>query len=61
MFNVALALVLSEDDDGQTVFLAKPVRSAADIVIASLIGMIVLVIRKADRIIRTERYRSCRD
>ena len=50
MFNIALALVLSWDDDRQTVFLAKLIRGAADIVIASLIGMIVLVIRKADRI-----------
>ena len=50
MFNIALALVLSGDYDGQTVFFAKPVRSAADIVIAPLVGMIVLVIRKADRI-----------
>ena len=48
MFNIALALVLSWDDDGQTVFLAKPVGGTADIVIASLVGMIVLVIRKAD-------------
>ena len=31
MFNIAFALVLSWDDDRQTVFLAKPVRSAADI------------------------------
>ena len=31
-------------------FFAKPVRSAADIVITPLVGMIVLVIRKADRI-----------
>ena len=50
MFNIALALVLSGDDDGQTVFFAKPVRSAADIVITPLVGMIVLVIHKADRI-----------
>lgn len=50
MFNIALALVLSWNDDGQTVFLAKPVGDTADIVIASLVGMIVLVIRKADRI-----------
>ena len=48
MFNIALALVLSWDDDGQTVFLAKPVGGTADIVIALLVGMIVLVIRKAD-------------
>ena len=50
MFNIAFALVLSGDDDGQTVFFAKPVRSAADEVIAPLIGVIVLVILKADRI-----------
>ena len=47
MFNIALALVLSWDDDGQTVFLAKPVGGTADIVIASLVGMIVFMIRKA--------------
>ena len=50
MFNIALALVLSWDDDGQTVFLAKPVGGTADIVITPLVGMIMLVIRKADRI-----------
>ena len=37
MFNIALALVLSWDDDRQTVFLAKPVRSAADIVVTPLV------------------------
>ena len=31
-------------------FLAKPVGGAADIVITPLVGMIMLVIRKADRI-----------
>ena len=50
MFNIALALVLSGDDDRQTMFLAKPVGGAADIVIAPLVGMVVLVIREADRI-----------
>ena len=50
MFDIALSFVLSGDDDGQTVFLAKPVRSAADIVITPLVGMIVFMIRKADRI-----------
>lgn len=50
MFNIALALALSWDDDRQTVFLAKPVGSTADIVIAPLVGMVVLVIREADRI-----------
>jgi len=46
MFNIALALVLSWDDDRQTVFLAKPVRSAADIVITPLVGMIVLCLSR---------------
>ena len=46
----AFAFVLPWDDDGQTVFFAKPVRSAADIVITPLVGMVVSVIRKADRI-----------
>ena len=50
MFNITLALVLPGDDDGQTVFLAKPVGGTADIVITPLVGMIVLMIRKADRI-----------
>ena len=50
MFNIAFALVLAGNYDRQTVFFAKPVRSAADIVITPLVGMIVLVIRKADRI-----------
>jgi len=50
MFNIALALVLSGNDDRQAVFLAKPVAGAADIVITPLVGMIVLMIRKADRI-----------
>ena len=50
MFNIALALVLSRNNDRQTMFLAKPVGGAADIVITPLVGMIVLVIRKADRI-----------
>ena len=50
MFNIAFAFVLSGDDDRQAMLLAKPVRSAADIVITPLVGMIVLMIRKADRI-----------
>ena len=50
MFNIALALVLSRNNDRQAMFLAKPVGGAADIVITPLVGMIVLVIRKADRI-----------
>lgn len=50
MFDVALALVLAGDDDGQSMFLTNAVAGAADVVIAPLIGMVVLVIREADRI-----------
>ena len=50
MFNIALALVLSGDDDGQSMFFAEAVAGAADIVVTPLVGMVVLMIRKADRI-----------
>ena len=48
VFNIALALVLSGNDNGQTVFLAQPVRDSAYFVIAPFVGMVVLMIRKAD-------------
>lgn len=50
VLNVALSLVPAGDDDGQAVFFADPVTGAADEVIAPLIGVIVLVVLKADRI-----------
>ena len=50
VLNVALSLVPAGDDDGQAVFFADPVVGAADEVIAPLVGVIVLVILKADRI-----------
>ena len=50
VFNIALALVLSGNDNGQTVFLAQPIGYAADFVIASFVGMVVLVIRKTDSV-----------
>ncbi len=50
MFNIALAFVLSGDDDGQSMFFAEAVAGAADIVVTPLVGMVVLMIRKADRI-----------
>mgnify|MGYP007020501102 CR=1 FL=1 len=50
MLNVALALVPAGNDDGQAMFFADLVTGAADEVIAPLIGVIVLVILKADRI-----------
>ncbi len=46
MLDVAFALVLAGDDDGQAVLLADPVGGAADDVIAALVGMVVLVVRK---------------
>ena len=50
MLNVAFSIVPAGDDDGQAVFFADPVTGAADEVIAPLIGVIVLVVLKADRI-----------
>ena len=50
MLNVALALVPTGDDDGQAVFSAQPVTGPAYFVIATLIGMVVLMVGEADRI-----------
>ena len=50
VLNVALALVPAGDDDRQAMLLADPVAGTADEVIAPLIGVIVLVVLKADRI-----------
>ena len=50
MLNVALALVLTGDNDGQAMLFADTVAGAADEVIAPLVGVIVLVVLKADRI-----------
>ena len=50
VLNVALALVPAGNDDGQAMLFADPVAGAADEVIAPLIGMVVLVVLKADRI-----------
>ena len=50
VLDVALALVPARDDDGQAMLFADPVAGAADEIIAPLIGVIVLVILKADRI-----------
>ncbi len=47
MLNVALALVLAGDDDGQTVFSVQPVADPAYLVIAALVGMVVLVVGEA--------------
>lgn len=50
MLNVALALVPTGDDDGPAVFSAQPVTGPAYFVIATLIGMVVLMVGEADRI-----------
>lgn len=50
MLNIALALVLSGNHHGQTIFLAEPVAGAAYLVVAPLVGMVMPVVRKADRI-----------
>lgn len=50
VLNVAFTLVPAGVDDGQAMFFADPVTGAADEVIAPFIGVIVLVVLKADRI-----------
>ena len=50
MLNIALALVLSGDDHGQSVFLAQSVAGTADKVIAARIAVVVLMIHEADGI-----------
>ena len=50
MLNVALALILAGNDDGQAVFFAQPVTGPAYLVIAALVGMVVLVVGETDRI-----------
>lgn len=50
MLDIALALDLAGDDNRQAMLFADTVAGAADEVIAALVGMVVLMIRKADRI-----------
>ena len=50
MFNVALALIPAGDDNGQAVFFAQPVADPAYLMVTALVGMVVLVVGKADRI-----------
>ena len=50
MLNVALALILAGDDDGQAVFSAQSITGPADLMVAALVGMVVLVVGEADRI-----------
>ena len=50
MLNVALALVPAGDDDGQAVLFAQAVAGPAYLMVAALVGVVVLVVGKADRI-----------
>ena len=50
MLNIALALIPAGDNDGQTTLLSDPVTSAADLMVASLVGVVVPVILETDRI-----------
>ena len=50
MLNVTLALLLPGNDDGQAMLLAEPVRGTANLIVAALVGVIVLVICEADGI-----------
>ena len=50
MLDVALAPVLTGDNDGQAVFSTQPVTGPAYLVVAALVGMVVFVVGKTDRI-----------
>ena len=50
MLNVAFPLLLAGNDDGQAMLLTKPIRGAANFIVAALVGVVVLVIREADGI-----------
>ena len=50
MLNVAFPLLLPGNDDGQAMLLTKPIRGAANFIVAALVGVVVLVIREADGI-----------
>lgn len=50
MLNVALALAPAGNDDGQAMFFADPVAGAADLMVASLVGVVVPVVLETDRI-----------
>ena len=50
MLNIALALIPAGDNDGQAMLFADTVAGAADLMVAALVGMVVLVVGEADRI-----------
>ena len=50
MLNIALALVLAGDNDGQAMLFTDTVAGTADFMVASLVGVVVPVVLEADRI-----------
>lgn len=50
MLDVAFAFALSGNNNGKSMLLTELVTGTADLVVAALIGVVVLVINKADRI-----------
>ena len=50
MLNIALALVLAGDNDGQAMLFTDTVAGAADLVVTPFVGMVVPVILETDRI-----------
>lgn len=50
MLNIALALIPAGDNDGQAMLFADTVAGAADLMVASLVGVVVPVVLETDRI-----------
>ena len=50
MLNIALALVLAGDNDGQAMLFTDTVAGTADLMVASLVGVVVPVVLETDRI-----------
>ena len=50
MLNIALALVLAGDNDGQAMLFTDTVAGTADFMVASLVGVVVPVVLETDRI-----------
>ena len=48
MLNIALALIQAGDNDGQAMLFADTVAGAADLMVASLVGVVVPVVLKTD-------------
>lgn len=48
MLDVALALVLARNDDGQPMFSVQPVAGSAYLLIAALVRMVVMMVGETD-------------